>query len=189
MEIKNLAYLRTLKSSDFPDLGSKLAEALQSIASQATNVEQQVNGNPSGQPQAPPAINGVKVTGQNGHFNVAIQDPNTIYRGVQYFVEHADNPQFTNSHIVHMGDSRNANLFLGNTTRYFRAYSSYSSSPPSAAAYHGSAAAPLAVKGGGTVGPPAFQPSESSGTGTPGQALTGPGPVPFRSPNGKPPVR
>ena len=189
MKIQNIAYIRSLHSPDFPDLGAKLAEALQSIARQATNLEQQTNSNPAGEPQAPPTPNSLQVTGQNGHFNIAIKDNSAIYRGINYWVEHADNPHFTNPVIVPLGQSRNANLFLGNVSRYWRAYSSYSSSPPSDPVYHGTQGQPHLVNGGGSVGGPDFLPSESSGTGTAGQGLQGPGVAPFRSPTGVPPVR
>lgn len=181
MAVRNLEYLR---SKD-----PRLFEALQDIIKNHANLAQQVNGNSSGQPLPPPSVGGMLVQAQNGHFQISIQDSGQIYRGIQYHVEHADNPHFINSHTVHLGPRRNENLFLGNTTRYFRAYSSYDSSPPSAPVYHGSQVQPIAVSGGGSVGPPDFLPSEGSGTGQPGQGLSGPGPVPFRSPNGVPPIR
>jgi hypothetical protein len=189
MTIKNLDYLRGLKSSDFPDLGAKLYEALKSIAEQSVNMQQQTNANPTGAPQSPPSVNGLKVQAANGHFSGAITDENPLYRGVQYYAEHDTDPNFTNPQIVHLGDSRNFNMFLGNGTHYFRAYSAYAGSAPGAPAYHGSAAEPLPVVGGGEVGSPAYLPSQSSGTGTPGQGLTGPGIAPFRAVAGKPPVR
>lgn len=167
----------------------KLYEALSDIIAQHANTTQQTNSNPSGQPNPPPSISAVHVAAANGHFQVSISDPNPLYRDVHYYVEHADNPHFTDPHIVHMGHSRNLSLFLGNTTRYWRAYSSYSSSAPGTPAYHGGAATPQPVTGGGPIGGPAFLPSQGSGTGTPGQGLTGPGIVPFRSENGTPPIR
>jgi hypothetical protein len=181
MSIRNLDYLR--------GKDPRLYEALQDIVLAHQNLAQQVNGNSTGQPQAPPPPAGVTVQAANGHFQVAIQDRGDIYRGIHYHVEHADNPHFTNSHTEHLGPTRNANLFLGNSTRYFRVYSSYASSPPSAAVYHGGPLTPAAVAGGGTVGPPPFLPSEGSGTGAAGQGLSGPGPVPFRSATGAPPIR
>ena len=183
ISVKNLNYIRSL-----PDFGPKLAEALQGLAVDAGTLEQQVNGNASGEPTPPPAINGISVTGQNGHFNIALTDNNQIYRGIRYYVEHADNPHFTSSHVVPLHDSRNINLFLGNVTRYFRAYSAYPASGPSSPVYHGGAQ-PIAVAGGGSVGGPAFTAGQSSGTATPGQAISGPGPVPFRSATGAAPTR
>ena len=178
MKIPNLAYLRNL-----PDFGKFLYEAFDSVQRQSTTIERQVNGNAEGQPQSPPAINSVKVTGQNGHFNVAIEDAGQVNRGIRYYVEHDTDPSFSNPHVVHLGDSRNANLFLGNQQLYFRAYSAYGSSAPSAAAYHGSPTTPLAVRGGGSIGGPAKLASQGSGTGAPGVGLSGPGPLPRRDPS------
>jgi hypothetical protein len=183
--VRNLDFIRSM-----PDIGAKLYETLSDLNAQHQTLAQQVNGSGVSQPAAPASINALTVTGQNGHFNVAITDNNPVYRDVHYWLEHADNPHFVNAHVVHMGQSRNTNLFLGNVTRYFRAYSSYASSPPSTPAYHGTATgAPLPVSGGGAVGGPNFTQSQSSGTGQPGQLLQGPGTEPFRSQNGAPPKR
>lgn len=164
----------------------KLFEALSDIIQQHTNTSQQANTNPIGQPSPPPSVSGLHVSANNGHFQVAINDDNPLYRDVHYYVEHADNPNFTDPHVVHMGHSRNLSIFLGNSTRYWRAYSSYSSSAPGAPAYHGGAT-PLAVSGGGDIPGPSFLASQSSGTGTPGQGITGPGPIAFRG--AIPPIR
>ena len=189
MKIPHLDYIRTLSTPEFPDLGARLYEALHAIQGQASTTESQANLNPTGNPAAPPPLDGIKVSGQNGHFQIAIQHSAPIYRGVRYFVEHADNPHFTNPHVIALGESRNHSVFLGNVTRYFRAYTSYASSPPSEPTYHGSSAAPTPVLGGGSVGGPAFQPSQGSGTGAAGVGLSGPGPIPFRSVSGAPPTR
>jgi hypothetical protein len=172
--IKNLNFIRAI-----PGIGARLYEALQSIQQQATATEQQTNANGSSQPQAPPAINGVHVsTGPGGEFQVAITDNNQISRGVKYFAEHDTSPNFTNPHVIDMGTSRNHSTYLGSQALYWRAYSSYQSSPPSAPAYHGGAAQPLAVTGG-VIGTRA--PSMGSGTGAPRQGLSGPGPVAQRN--------
>lgn len=189
VNVPNIDYLQSLESKEFPDLGPKLAEALRGIAAQVTTIEQQTNSNANGQPQSPPSINSVNVTGKNGHFNIAITDNNQVYRDVHYWAEHADNPNFVNPIVIHMGMSRNHNEFLGNVTRYWRAYSSYGASPPSSPVYHGTSAQPRPVRGGGSVGGPSFQASQGSGTGTPGQGISGPGPIPFRSSTGVPPTR
>ena len=180
----NVRNLEDIRAKD-----QKLYEALTDIINQHLNTSQQTNSNPIGNPEPPPAIAGLKVSASNGHFQVAINDPNPIYRGVSYFVEHADNPNFTNPHVEELGASRNANFFFGNSTRYFRAYSAYGSSSPGAPAYHGDPAAPEPVSGGGSIAGPDFLASQGSGTGSPGQGLSGPGPIPFRSTDGAPPIR
>lgn len=189
MNIRNLAYLRSLSTKDMPGFGQKLYEALSDLLQAHANLSQQVNGNSTGDPAPPPAIDNLKVTGQNGHFNIAIAHNAEVYRGIRYYAEYDTTPHFANPRVVPMGDSRNHNLFLGNGTYYWRAYAAYMTSAPSEAAYHGGAASPQPVTGGGIVGSPALQDSEGSGTGTPGQGLSGPGPVPFRSSTGVPPKR
>lgn len=178
---KNLAWLR----GENP----RLYEIISAMTQQHSNLAQQVNGNSTGQPLPPPTVNNLTVTAQNGHFSAAIQDNGSIFRGVNYFLEHSDSPNFTNPQTIHLGDTRNHTVFLGNVTRYFRAYSSYASSAPSSPVYHGSATRPLAVTGGGLIGGPSFSASQGSGTGSPGQGLQGPGRIPFRSTTGVPPTR
>jgi len=188
IDIKNLPLIRSATEWS-ADLGAKLAEALQDIALQASNGQQQTNANPTGQPQPPPPVQGISVSAQNGYMHVAIKDQSPIYRGVRYYVEHADNPQFTNPQIVALHDVRNVTIPVGNQKRYVRAYSAYSSSEPNAPIYHGSSVEPIAVAGGGAHDGPAFLPSQGSGTGPAGAGLQGPGKEPFRPVAGKPPIR
>lgn len=189
LKVRNLDYLRSAAPTD-TGYGARLYEALQDLITAHTNHVSQTNGNLVGEPAAPSPIDALNVTAQNGHFNVAITHNAEIYRGVQYYVEHADNPNFVNAvHTQASGtESRNHNEFLGNVTRYFRAFPSYASSGPAKPVYFGGAQ-PRAVVGGGSIGGPNFLPSQGSGTGTAGQGLSGPGPVPFRSKTGAPPVR
>lgn len=189
MNLPNLDYIRSLKLDSAADFGAKLYETMKAIVTQSGNHEQQTNANPQGQPLPPPQINGLNVQGQNGHYSIAITDNNQIFRGVQYYVEHDTDKNFSNPQIIHLGDSRNHNVFLGSGARYWRAYSSYSSSGASGPVYHGSPVNPTPVNAGGNIGGPAIQASQGSGTSAPGQGLTGPGPVAFRSPTGTPPSR
>lgn len=184
MAIRNLPWLRGVAQ-----IGSRLYEIVSDLNTQHQNLAEQVNGNGSSQPNAPPSIGGLQVTGQNGHFSIAITDNSPIYRGVNYFVEHADNPHFTNPHVIDLGASRNHNVFLGNVTRYWRAYSSYPTSGPGTPAYFGSQVLPTPVQGGGPTGGPNFTSSQGSGTGAAGAGLQGPGVAPYRSPTGLPPKR
>ena len=174
MTISQLAFIRTI-----PIIGSRLYDSLKSIQDQVSNIETQTNTNSSAQPTAPPAINGVHVsTGPGGEFQIAITDQNQISRGINYWAEHDSDPNFSNPHIIDMGQSRNHSVYLGSQALHWRAYSSYPSSPSSPAAYHGSAGQPLPVTGG-VPGPRAQ--SQGAGTGAPRQGLHGPGPVPQRS--------
>ena len=103
--------------------------------------------------------------------------------------EYDTTPAFSNPQFHYMGVARNSNVFLGAGTYYWRAYSFYPGSAPSAAAYHGGEKTPLPVSGGGVVGSPQFQSSEGSGTGPARQGLQGPGVSPFNPVNGAPPLR
>lgn len=188
LDIKQLDWLGKVTIPEFPEFGTKLRQALQSIQIAHNTVEMQTNSDSTSEPTAPPPVNGLQVKAQNGHFSVALTDNNQVYRGISYFVEHADNPHFTNPTIVPLGPARNANLFLGNSTRYFRAYSAYGTGQASPPVYHGGSQ-PTAVIGGGSVGGPATLPSQGSGTGAAGVGLVGYGPVQYRSSTGVPPPR
>ena len=188
LDIKNLEWLGKVTIPDHPEFGTKLRQALMSIQTAHNNIELQTNTDSSNEPSAPPTINGLKVTGQNGHFSFEVSDNNQVYRGISYIVEHADNPHFTNAEQIHLGPARNGTKFLGNVTRYFRAYSSYGTSPASAPIYHGGAQ-PMAVSGGGPVGGPATTVNQGAGTGEAGVGLVGFGPVQFRTTSGVPPPR
>lgn len=163
------------------NIGRDLHKALTSIQNQSTTTEQQSNTNPTGQPTAPPAINGFHVsTGPGGEFQLAITDNGEISRGVKYWADHDTSPAFSNPHAIDIGQTRNHSVFLGNQTLYWRAYSSYGTSPASAHVYHGSSVQPIPVTGG-VAGSRA--PSMGSGTGAQGQGGVGPGPVPKRTAN------
>lgn len=167
----------------------RLYEAIQDLTNGVSTIAQQGSLNPNGNPVAPAAPSGVKVTGKNGHFQVSIQDGNQMYRGIQYQVEHSPDPHFSNPQRVTIGPSRNANIYLGNNvSRYWRVSSFYGSSKPSPYVYHGNAALPQPVSSGSGDGGPAFLDDEGSGTGLPGQP-GGAGPVPFRSSTGAAPTR
>lgn len=181
--IRNLPKLRSM-----PIYGQYLYEALTDLDRNSSNVEQQVNGNSSGQVQPPPSIQGLNVTAADGIFEASVAHSSNFYRGVRYYLEHADNPQFTNSHTVPMGDSRNWRGSLGSVGRYFRAYASYTNSGVGAPVYFGGSQ-PQYVDGSVSNGGqgPAFHASQGSGTGAPGQGLSGPGPTQYRGAN--PPTR
>jgi hypothetical protein len=189
IKIRNLAAIRSAKEWT-PDLAGKMYEALQDFNSAITNHVQQTNGNPTGEPQPPDSQMGVQVTTRQGYMHVAMNDQGPLYRGVQYWVEHADNPNFTNAvHTQASGtELRNHTEFIGNQTRYVRAYKSYPWSSPTSPVIHGGTA-PIAVQGGGAHPGPLYLPSQGTGTSTAGQINTGPGPVPFRSATGAPPIR
>ena len=189
LNIKNLAFIRSAQEWT-PELAGRVYEALQSIASAHNNVESQTNGNATGEPQPPPSPMGIQVTARDGYAHIALNDQGPLYRGVQYWVQHASNPNFTDAiHTQASGtELRNHTEFIGNQTRYFRAYKSYPASSPTSPVIHGGTI-PNAVQGGGSVAGPLFLPPQGTGTGPSSGAISGPGPVSFRSSTGIPPVR
>ena len=190
MSIRNLDFLRTMPPGvTLQEVGARLYEALSDVDAQQKVIAQQTNTNPTGQPLPPPAIDGLTVTGQNGHFHLQIQHGGEFYRGVGYHAEYADNPSFHKPHSIDMGASREHTVHLGNGTYYWRAFAAYASSPGGPPAYHGGAHSPQPVSGGGVIGPPALLDPQGSGTGAPGEGLSGPGPIPFRTSTGRPPIR
>ena len=144
--IRNLAFIRAR-----PEWGARVAEALSDLDLHLDNVTGQTNSNRTGQPLSPPAPSSLNVVAQDGHFHAEITDSGKFYRGIHYYIEPADNPSFQNSVTVHLGSSRGWDKFLGNSTRYFKAYSAYGSSPAGPPIYHGSVVAPQPVTGGGAT--------------------------------------
>lgn len=155
LNLKNLEFLR----SRDPRLG----ETLEQLQNHINRLGLAAGVDGTGLLPAPARIGAVSVTGQNGHFSVAIMDKSPVTRAINYFIEHDTDPNFTNPTVIHNGTSRNANIFLGNAILHFRAYSMYQGSTnASEPVTFGTPAVP--VNGGGAVGAPAFQTSQGSGT-------------------------
>lgn len=189
IKIRNLSEIRAAKEWT-PDLAGRVYEAMQDFNSAITNHLQQTNGNATGEPQPPPSPMGIQVTARDGWMHVALNDQGPLYRGVQYWVAHADNPQMTDAiHTQASGtELRNHTEFIGNQTRYVQAYKSYPWSGPTTPVVHGGII-PMAVQGGGTSPGPLYLPSQGTGTSTAGVSVSGPGNVAFRSTTGLPPTR
>lgn len=189
LKIRNLAAIRSAKEWS-PDLAAKVYEAMDDFNRAITNHLEQTNGNPNGEPQPPQPQMGLQVSARDGYMHVAIDDQGPLYRGVKYWVAHADNPNFVNAiHTQASGtELRNHTEFIGNQTRYVQVYKSYPWSGPTQPVIHGGAI-PIAVQGGGSLAGPLWLPSQGTGTGLAGQHPSGPGPVQFRSSTGVPPVR
>ena len=192
IKIRNLDYLRnTDPSVAGKEYGARLYEALQDFNSAISNHLQQTTGNATGEPQPPPSPLGIQVTTRDGYMHVAINDQGPLYRGVQYWVRHADNPNFVDAvHTQASGtEIRNHTEFIGNQTRYVQAYKSYPSSSPTEPVNYGGVT-PIAINGGGSIAGPLYLPSQSTGTSVSGDGgPSGPGKVAFRSTTGQPPVR
>jgi hypothetical protein len=176
-QVPNLAYLRNI-----PVIGGRLYEALHGAQKAINTMAIQGNLNPDGQVDPPPAIDGVTATAANGVLHVSIQHTAAdVRRDVVYHVEHADNPNFINPQIRHLGDTRSWSEFIGDQSRYVRAYASYGASAAGLVLVHGGAATPQPVSGGGSIGPSPYLPSQGRSTGAPGQGGADSSPVPVRS--------
>lgn len=138
----------------------RMVEALDDILAALNNAARQVTASPAGVTGAPPQISSLDVDAADGVFDAAIADNNPVLRGINYFLEYSATVNFTAPVVIDLGASRNWRGYLGNQTLYFRAYSSYPTSPSSPAIYFGS---PTAVVGGGSAGPSPL-PSRGSGT-------------------------
>jgi hypothetical protein len=114
----------------------------------------------------PPQVTAINVVSLGiGAVDVTFADGGAVNQQVNYFVEHADNPDFRNPRVEHFGPSRNRVIVIGSPARYFRVYSQYLYPPsqPNAPVNFGGAT-PTGVAGGGTS-TPALQASTGSGTG------------------------
>jgi hypothetical protein len=113
----------------------------------------------------PPPVTGINVQSLgNGNLDVTLVDSGAVNRGVNYFVEHADNPNFINPRIEDFGTSRTKVFHIGSNSRYVRAYSAYSN-PHSTAntPTNFGGPAPTLVSAGGAA-TPVLQASTGSGT-------------------------
>lgn len=142
----------------------EVGQALDDLADHIQNVMNQTNSSPNGVTPPPPNPSALTVTASQGIFEAKIDDYNPVNRGINYFLEYSQNPQFSAPTTIDLGQSRNHRANLGNQTLYWRAHSSYPTSTRSTHVYHGSASSPVAVSGGGAATGPAPLPSSGSGT-------------------------
>lgn len=162
-----IAQLAPLKHRD-----PYLYETLLRIVSAVNAASRNAGVDPATPSPAPPPIASLKVQAANGWFDLAIYDPASSRPGLFYFAESDVTPGFTAPRVYFLGASRNLYLQLGNQTLYWRAYSQYVGSLPSAPTTFGSPA--IAVVGGGASGP-APLPSAGSGARAGAQSLGGNG--------------
>jgi hypothetical protein len=136
-------------------------EALTQVVTAVNSIGRATGVDPTGEISAPSPIGGISVVAADGIFDVAITDNSAVNRGIYYFAESDTTPGFSAPHVYFLGSSRNLRVSLGNQTLYWRGYSQYLGSQPSAPVAFGSPA--TAVVGGGAAGP---APQSSSGSGT-----------------------
>jgi hypothetical protein len=144
----------------------RLYEALKKIIAGINALGLRTGVDPHGTIAPPPAPAGLTVAAADGIFDIAVKDPSGPMHGINYFLESATNPAFLNPTVYDLGATRNARIQLGNQTLYWRAYSQYLGSNPSAPTTFGGAT-PTAVTGGGVNGP-APNPPQGSGANPPG---------------------
>ena len=150
-----VAQLAPLKDRD-----PYLYETLVKIVSAVNATSQRSGVDPATPSPAPSPVASISVLASNGWFDIAITDPSDSRPGLFYFAESDTTPAFAAPRVYFMGASRNLYVQLGNQTLFWRAYSQYIGSLPSAPITFGSP--PAAVNGGGASGP-APQPSTGSG--------------------------
>lgn len=182
---KYLAQLRSISTTEAPSLGVLLYQTLRAMQTHTNNLAMQVNGDVQGQPASPPPLGSITVTPTTTGHHISLNHPGEFYRGVEYHAFYADNPHFTNAFPVYMGPAREADVATGTKKLYFGAFPQYPTGNPGSVVYHGGPQ-PIAVAGG--VESP-LGTSQGSGTGLPGQAHSGHGPLQFRTLTGVPPVR
>lgn len=158
LSIRNLDYLR--------QKDHLLYQAVMDLKSGIDNMASQLVANPNGETSAPPQISSLTVTASNGVFTATIFDNNPVLRGIEYFLEFGTVANFGQPTVVSLGPSRQWVGFLGSQTFYFRAYSQYPTSPPSAPVYFGNSSSPTGVAGGGTVSGGLTGTGTGSGTGS-----------------------
>src|SRR5215813_4860563 len=150
-----VAQLAPLKDRD-----PYLYETLVKIVSAVNATSQRSGVDPATPSPAPSPVASLNVQASNGWFDIAITDPSDSRPGLFYFAESDTSPSFAAPRVYFMGASRNLYVQLGNQTLYWRAYSQYIGSLPSAPVPFGNP--PVAVSGGGASGP-APLPSQGSG--------------------------
>ena len=150
-----VAQLAPLKDRD-----PYLYETLTKSVSAVNATSQRAGVDPSVPAPAPSPIASITVQAANGWFDISITDPSDSRPGLFYFAESDLTPAFSKPRVYFMGASRNLYLQLGNQTLFWRGFSQYIGSQPSAPVAFGSP--PVAVAGGGASGPP---PQASQGSG------------------------
>ncbi len=135
-----VAQLAPLKDRD-----PYLYETLVKLVASVNATSQRAGVDPSTPAPAPSPIASISVQASNGWFDISIADPSDSRPGLFYFAESDTTPAFGAPRVYFMGASRNMYVQLGNQTLFWRAYSQYIGSQPSAPVTFGSP--PVAVTG------------------------------------------
>lgn len=169
LKIRNLEYIRQ-------EIHPKLAEALEDLERGVNAAALQAGVDAKGKISPPPPIQKLHVTAANGAFSIALEDNGPLYRSVNYWLEWSLDPAWKSPRSIFLGPSRTHDIYLGNVTAHFRAYSEYPGSEEVSphVYFNGNP-----VYAGGPMAP-SMTPPTGAGTGSI-QGGTGSGPVPFRS--------
>jgi hypothetical protein len=163
---------------------SKMGALFQRIITAINTLAQNLAASPVGQMQAPSAPDALQVKASGEMVHVSITHNGPVLRGVQYFTEVSNNPQFSQPIVIHHGASRTSHPFPlpahddngATQTWYFRSYAQYHGSPPSEKTVYGGAENPVGV----TLNPATptrmtLLPSTGSGTASPSGSQGGQG--------------
>jgi hypothetical protein len=156
----------TKLTQENPALGALVQKIINGVNTLADNTASSATGRSS----VPPNINSlnVKMAGEFAH--VTIDHSGPIQQGIHYFVEAANNENFSNAHPIHFGTSRTRDPIhlaalddAGNPQKwYLRAYAQYPGSNPSTPVNYGGEAPTAITPTGATQ--LTWQPSTGSGT-------------------------
>jgi hypothetical protein len=160
--------------------GRQLTQWIQKSASEGTLLQRIINGvntlasntasSAVGRLAPPPPINGLSVSVGGEYAHVVIQHSSPIQQGIHYFVEVANNQNFSGAHPIHYGTSRTrdpihlAPLDSTGTAQkwYVRGYAQYPGSDPSKpVVYGGASPTPITTTGTTRL---TWNPSTGSGT-------------------------
>ena len=156
----------TREIQDSPSRGTLFQRIINGINTLASNTASSAVGRLA----PPPPINGLSVSVGGEYAHVVIQHSGAIQQGVHYFVEAANNQNFSGAHPIHYGTSRTRDpIHLapydsdGNPQNwYLRGYAQYPGSDPSTPVVYGGAS-PKAITTTGTTHL-SWSPSTGSGT-------------------------
>lgn len=137
-----------------------LYETLVKIVGAVNSTSQNAGVDPATPAPAPGAIASLQVQAANGWFDLVITDPSPSRPGLFYFAESDLTPGFNSPRVYFLGSSRNLYVQLGNQTLYWRAYSQYLGSSPSAPVTFGTP--PTAVTGAEHLGQRRCRPAEAA---------------------------
>ena len=143
---------------------------MQKIINAVNTVADNTASSAVGRLAPPPPINGMTVATGGEYAHVTLHHAGEIQQGVRYFVEAANNENFTGAWPIHFGTSRTrdpihlaANDADGNPQKWFlRGYAQYPGSDPSEpVVYGGASPTPITTTGTTNI---SWSPSTGSGT-------------------------